>query len=227
MEHLYVDESGSMSHEHAKNFPYFIICTIRVKDCEQLKRIYKRFVSKYFKEIKSLDDGKMFQGKKFKELKGSSLNYEMKKNFVQYFCRSDVFEVYYIKVLNAKVKSKLYKNTARAFNFFYKLKLRFFLKNKSLPNEEYIIQFDNRNQKNDSRNSLEDYLNTELHLNEELTEEIHVKYFNSECNTLIQIADVFSNIFYSYCFHPNKYNSQIKNMKKSKVLKGVYKFPCY
>lgn len=216
-----------MSYEHANAFPYFVICTIRVKDIEKLKRIYKRFVSKYFEQLKKLDDGKMFDGNKFKELKGSSFDYEMKKNFVDYFCRGDIFEVYYIKVLNAKVKPKLYKNTARAFNFLYKLKLRFFLKRKHLPNDEYIIQFDNRNQKNDSKNSLEDYLNTELHLNEELTEEIHVKYFNSENNTLIQIADVFSNIFYSYCFHSEKYNSIIKKIKKSKMLKGIFEFPYY
>lgn len=227
MEHLYVDESGSMSHEYANAFPYFIICTIRVKDPDKLKKLYKRFVSKYFEDLKKLDDGKMFNENKFKELKGSSFDYEMKKNFVDYFCRNDFFEVYYIKVLNANVKPKLYKNTARAFNFLYKLKLRFFLKTKSLPNSEYIIQFDNRNQKNDSKNSLEDYLNTELHLNEELTEEIHVEYFNSECNTFIQIADVFSNIFYSYCFHPKKYNPLIKKIKKSKALKGIFKFPYY
>ena len=227
MEHLYVDESGSMSYEHSNAFPYFVICTVRVKDGEKLKRIYKRFVSKYFEQLKKLDDGKMFEGNKFKELKGSSFDYEMKKNFVEYFCRSNIFEVYYIKVLNSKVKPKLYKNTARAFNFLYKLKLRFFLKRKHIPNDEYIIQFDNRNQKNDSKNSLEDYLNAELHLNEELTEEIHVKYFNSENNTLIQIADVFSNIFYSYCFHSEKYNFLIKKMKKSKILKGVFEFPYY
>lgn len=216
-----------MSYEHANAFPYFIICTVRVKDGGKLKRIYKRFISKYFNDLKALDDGKMFDGNKFKELKGSSLDYEMKRKFVEYFCRSNIFEVYYIKVLNAKVKPKLYKNTSRAFNFLYKLKLSFFLKRKYLPNDEYIIQFDNRNQKNDSKNSLEDYLNAELHLNEELTEEIHVDYFNSENNTLIQIADVFSNIFYSYCFHSEKYNSIIKRMKKFKSLKGVFKFPYY
>ncbi len=225
MEHLYVDESGSMSYTHASAFPYFIICTVRVKDGIVLKRLYKRFVSKYYKELKELDDGKMFEGDRFKELKGSSFDYEMKKNFVEYFCRNDVFEVYYIKVSNAKVKPKLYKNTARAFNYFYKLKLRFFLKRKALPVDEYIIQFDNRNQKNDSKNSLEDYLNTELHLNEELTEEIQVQYFNSENNTFIQIADVFSNIFYSYCFQSKKYDSIMKKLKKSKIVKGVFKFP--
>ena len=81
-----------------------------------------------------------------------------------------------------------------------------------MPNDEYIIQFDNRNQKNESKKSLEDYLNAELHLNEELTEEIHVQYFNSENNSFIQIADVFSNICYSYCFQPEKYNPIIKKL---------------
>ncbi len=225
MEHLYVDESGSMSCEHADAFPYFVICTIKVNDVEKLKRVYKRFVSKYFEKLKTLDDGKMFCGSKFKELKGSCFDYEMKENFVNYFCRSNIFEVYYLKVLNSKVKPNLYKNTARAFNYLYKLKLIYFLKKKYLPNSEYIIQFDNRNQKNESKNSLEDYLNTELHLDEELTEEIHVNYFDSENNTYIQIADVFSNIFYSYCFNPEKYSDIIKKAQRAKVLKGVFKFP--
>lgn len=227
LEHLYVDESGSMSHEQANAFPYFLICTIRVKDSKKLKRRYKRFVAKYIDELKNLDNGKMFNGEHFKELKGSSFNFEMKEKFVDYFCRNDLFEIYYIQTINNRVKPNLYKNTARAFNFLYKLKLRYFLKTKHLPNDEYIIQFDNRNQKNESKNSLEDYLNAELHLNEELTEEIHVQYFNSENNSFIQIADVFSNICYSYCFQPEKYNPIIKKLFENEIIKGVFKFPIY
>ena len=226
MEHLYVDESGSMTHEHSGEFPYFVICSVRVKDTQKVKRMYKRFVSKYFNKLKELNkDDKMFDGDKFKELKGSSFDYDMKCNFVEYFCKSDLIEIYYIKVLNRDVKDKLYKNTARAFNFFYKLKLGFFLKYNLLPNDQYIINFDNRNQKNESKNSLEDYLNTELHLSEELTEEIHVGYFDSENNKLIQLADVFSNVFYSYCFNPKKYKKIIKDMKDSGCMKTVFEFP--
>ena len=51
MEHLYVDESGSMTHEHSGEFPYFVICSVRVKDTQKVKRMYKRFVSKYFNKV--------------------------------------------------------------------------------------------------------------------------------------------------------------------------------
>lgn len=46
MERLFIDESGSMTKEHAKAHPYFVIAIIRVKDINKLKRAYKRFVSK-------------------------------------------------------------------------------------------------------------------------------------------------------------------------------------
>ncbi len=214
-----------MSKDYADDFPYFIICTVRAKDPDKLKKLYKRFVAKNFKKLKEIDNGKMFDGNKFKELKGFSFNYEMKMNFISYFCRPDLLEIYYIKVLNKNLSSpKLYKNTARAFNYLYKLMLQCFLKKKLLPNDEYMIQFDNRNQKNESINSLEDYLNMTLHF-EGYTDEITIKYFNSENNCLIQIADVFSNIFYSYCINEKNYNEEIKKLKSKKVIKGIFQFP--
>lgn len=225
VEHLYVDESGSMTYEHSDSFKFFIIGTVRVKNIDKLKRKYKRFVSKYYENLKELNKGKMFTHGKFLELKGCELDFEMKKKFVEYFCDPELLEVIYIKIDNRMVKSHLYENTARAFNFVYQLMLMFCLKNGKLPKDSYHIQLDERNQKTECKASLEDYLNTQLYLANELTDKIEVEYFDSCNNKLIQIADVFANIYYSYCLHPQRYNELIKHINNKKCLKTIFKFP--
>ena len=233
MQYLYVDESGSMTTEHCDNFPYFIICSVKVKDPDALRKRYKRFVSKNYDRLKILDSERkkrhndnsaMFNGDTFKELKGSCFDFEMKKKFVNHFCKSDFIEIFYIKIDNSKIDSKLYKNTARAFNYVYKLMLVFFLKRKDLLNDDMIIQFDERNQRTECKASLEDYLNTELYLNNQ-SGEIKVNYFDSSNNKIIQIADVLSNVYYSYCCRPEKYQELIEIMKNQKCLHKIFTFP--
>lgn len=78
MEYLFIDESGSNTNQNVDQFPYFVICLIRIFDKEKLKKVLKRFISKYYNDLKNIDNGKMFKNNKFYELKGSSLNAEMK-----------------------------------------------------------------------------------------------------------------------------------------------------
>lgn len=226
MEYFYVDESGSMTRDFANQFPYFIICTIRVKNVTKLQRRYKRFVSKYYERLKTLGDGRMFENDKFKELKGCCFDIDMKKEFANYFCVENLFEVIYIRLSNQKVeKIHFYHNKARAFNYLYKLMLQYRLEHRLLPKDKYFIQIDERNQKTNSKASLEDYLNTELVLSHDLADGINVQYFDSCNNHLIQIADVFSNIFYSYSRHPENYSELIEQLKREGYIRSVFEFP--
>lgn len=119
MENLYIDESGSMTCEYCDKIPYFVIAIIRVKNKDKLKRVYKRFISKNIERLRELDTtNKMFTNNTFIELKGSCFDYQMKNKFIEYFCKNNYFEIFYIRIENKRITT-LYKNTARAFNYVF------------------------------------------------------------------------------------------------------------
>lgn len=227
MLNLYIDESGSMTCEFCKEFPYFVIAIIKVDNPEHLKRAYKIFVRENLSLLKENDrNSKMFNScGKFQELKGSVFNSELKHKFIDFFCRKKHFEVFYILVDNKAIEEKFYKNTARAFNYVIKLTLSTLIRKKFFKKGEvYNIQIDERNQKTGAKRSLEDYLNTQLQLDEDLTNEIHVTYFDSIKNKNIQIADVMSNLMYSQ-IKTKKYSEDFKKLREAGILKYIFEFP--
>lgn len=52
----------------------------------------------------------------------------------------------------------------------------------------------------------------------------NVKYFDSSQNKIIQIADVFANLYYSELLTGN-YSQDIHLMRKQNCLKFVFRFP--
>ncbi|MGN1208434.1 MAG: DUF3800 domain-containing protein, partial [Christensenellales bacterium] len=170
MINIYIDESGSMTNncEEYKQ-PFFVISLIKVTKADILKKNLKRFVSDNLKLLKSIDkQNKMFINGKFAELKGSAFNGALKRKFVEKIIKDKPFELYYIKLHNKKAKPELLINKARAFNFLLKLFFQHNLKNRNFENDEYFLQIDERNIKTQAKNTLEDYLNTELILSDEL-----------------------------------------------------------
>lgn len=227
MVNLYVDESGSMTCEFCKEFPFFIVAIVKVKNPNELKKAYKYFVKENFKLLNhNAKTSKMFDlSGKFLELKGNEFTADLKHKFVDFFCKKQYFEVFFILLDNAKIDKKLYKNTARAFNYVIKLTLATLIKKGFLDKgETYNIQIDERNQKTGAKKSLEDYLNTQLQLDEKLTNEIHVTYFDSTKNKNIQIADVMANLFFSQ-MRTQKYNDDFQKLKKAGIFKYVFEFP--
>lgn len=227
MINLYIDESGSMTtncEEYRQ--PFFIISIIKVKDEKVLRRNLKRFVSGNFKLLRKVDkSNKMFINGKFTELKGSALNGAIKETFVKEITKGDSFELFYIKILNSQLDKVFLENKARAFNFLLKLFFEYNLRNKRFSDGEYFLQIDERNIKTQSKNTLEDYLNTELILSDKLlSKPLFVKYFDSSNNKFIQVADVFSNLYYSHCL-TNKYGEIFDDLKKRKILKEIFIFP--
>lgn len=224
MEYLFIDESGSMSTKYINSYPYFVICIIHPINKDKLKIILKRFISKKINTwIK--EESKMVSNGKFKELKGSQLSYNEKIELGFYLIDNNYFEVYYINVINGKVMDRLYYNKARAFNYLLDESLYLNLKNGNLPNDDYFIQIDERNIKNGSIKSLEDYLATHFMIKDNLINSLIVEYFDSKDNILIQLADFFSNLYYSYLMHKSSYNELIMELRKKKIIKNEFIFP--
>ncbi len=212
MECLYIDESGTMTTDYCGDFPYFVISVVRVFNAKTLKRKIKRFISKHFEELKTVDkDNRMFKGDNFQELKGSALNKELKIKLAKYLMDTPgLFEVNIITIQNNKIKPETYDNTARAFNYFLDLFLTYKIHKNDYPKDEYLFQIDERNVKTDARRSLEDYLSIELCLKQELIDKVSVHYFDSCNNSLIQLSDFFANLYYSFLIRRENYETVIK-----------------
>lgn len=225
MEYLYIDESGSMTSQYSNINPYFVISIVRASNPRKLKNLHKRFVEKHMEELLALDtNSRMFKNGKFEELKGSMFTPELKRAFVSDFCRPDILEIFYIVVKNNAVSIGLYKNTARAFNYILKLALEHFIKTGCLTDDTYLIQLDERNERTETRHFLQNYLNTEFRMSGLLSHDINVNYYDSSKNRLIQIADVFANLYFSELM-TNAYSSELKTMETNGCLKKVFRFP--
>lgn len=161
---------------------------------------------------------------KFIEIKGSLLKPQDKINLTEFLCRNDYFEVLYIKVDNTKITKDLYENTARSFNYILSLALRHYLNKQILPKEDYHLYVDERNTNTKSIHSLEDYLNIQLGLELRMIKSLKVEYRESHCNSFIQIADFFSNLYYSH-LNSDKYNDIFKNNIIRKYFNCNFRFP--
>lgn len=225
MEHIYIDESGSMTVRYTRLWPYFVIALIRGQDPRKLRTLHSRFIRTHKKALMASDtENKMFQGERFLELKGSALTPDLKREFVSYFCRPGTMEIYYIVLDNAEIKAQTYDNTARAFNYVLKLALEHFIRSGALPDGPYLLQLDERNERTETKRFLKDYLNTELHTGGLLSANLEVQYFDSSQNRIIQLSDVLANLCYSQLLS-NVYGPEIDQMWNSGCLRQVFWFP--
>ena len=224
---IYIDESGSITNQFPDSQPYFVIALVHVKNREKLCRAYKRFVSSNEARLRELDHGsKMFRNGKFRELKGNQFDRQMKIDFVNYFARNHYFELYYIKFNNTELSDRFCQNTSRAFNYVMCQAMRYFFSKGYLIDEGCYLQLDERNEKTEAKTFLENYLNTQLIIEGIVDNEFTVLYFDSSNNQLVQIADVFSNLFYSH-LKTGAYEEQIHYLKKEGYLRCIYEFPSY
>lgn len=224
---MYIDESGSIHPTSGKLNRYFIIGIVIPKNPIKLKRVYKLFIRKNIDYLRKLDkDNKMFsEDGKFRELKGSSMDKKLKLDFINFFCRNNLFEVRYIVLDNNLLDQRFIKNKARTFNYLIKIFLINSLKKSYIKGKELFLQIDERNVKTESKYSLEDYLNQELILNDNMLENVQVKYFDSSQNYFIQIADVFSNIMYSDLITNGNYRKEIEKLQEEKYILPPFIFP--
>lgn len=225
MENIYIDESGSMTSRYNRSWPYFVISLVRGQNVRKLRTLYKRFIQDHLVALRASDtESRMFRDGCFRELKGSALTSDLKREFVSYFCRQGTMEIYYIVIDNAAVKAQTYHNTARAFNYLLKLALEYFIRGGFLPDDSYFLQLDERNERTETKRFLKDYLNTEFHTSCLLSSDLEVRYFDSSQNRIIQISDVLANLCYSQLLS-DAYRPEINQMWESGCLKQVFWFP--
>ena len=93
-----------------------------------------------------------------------------------------------------------------------------------LPNEDCRINLDNRNLKTGSRMQLDEYINTELAGESNYQGTMVTEYFDSKDNHLIQVADVFSNIFYASLFN-EELKKDIEELKSLGRIRYIFEFP--
>ncbi len=226
MEYLYIDESGSLTSEFAFIHPNFVMCVVRVKDITNLRKLLKRFIYENYQEIKEIDENnKIFKNGEFLEIKGSSLNSKLKKKLASFLCNGNVLEIYYIHVNNEEVTQHFYDDPSLIYNYILYLMLEKNLLNHNLPYDDYLIDVDNRNLKQISINSLEDYLNIELKLKKRLVRSINIEYYDSKDNLMVQVSDFFSNLYFSYLKNVELYQELMKELKENNYIKDIYYFP--
>jgi len=229
MNTFFVDESGSMTKNNlkCKSNQYFVICIIMVDNPDRVKRVLKRFIKKNLNNLKAIDKQQrmFYKDGRFKELKGSSLNKDMKLKLVDYLCQNHLFDVFYICVNNRTVEDVLYQNTARAFNYLLRLSIEFNSKNNLILKDINYLYIDERNVKTNSKATLNEYLNIELVIANHLQKTFIVSYCKSENNTLIQLADFFSNLYYSYIICGSAYDEIINKLRRNQYIKNEFIFP--
>lgn len=221
---IYIDESGSINNKLMNH--YFIITLIASDQSKSIKRSYKRFISSHYDQLEKLDlkHQKMFKSGEFKELKGSCFDRYMKQDFVRFFGSKNNFFLFYIVADNSKLKDIFCSNTSRAFNYLLKTALEYFIKNGYIASEHHVLQLDERNERTESKFFLEDYLNTELSITGINSGNFTVQYFDSANNSNIQIADVFSNLYYSH-LKTQAYKEELLFLREKGILKRIFRFP--
>ncbi|MGI5969759.1 MAG: DUF3800 domain-containing protein [Lachnospiraceae bacterium] len=233
---IYIDESGSINN-HNYLTPYFVIALVHVTDGEKLIRAYKRFVSSNYSRLQELDadkinpktgrvtkyGGRMFAKGSFRELKGVQFDREMKLRFVEFFSQKQYFDIYYIRIDNTKLTDIFCADTALTFNYAVRCAFECFIKNGLFLDENFYIQLDERNEKIEMKHFLENYLNAELMLGGITQGKFYASYYNSIGNKFIQIADVFSNLYYSE-LQTGQYTDVFSKLKKQGILKSIYDF---
>ena len=205
---------------------YFVICMIVTNNNKLLKKQYSRFISSNLSDIRKVDlhNNMFYSNGKFKELKGAYLSVDLKKKFIKYFCRNHLFDIYYICVQNRYVENIFYENKARAFNYLIRLSIELNTNNLNINKDINYLYVDERNVKTSTVATLGEYLNIELVTGKKVQKSFIVEYHQSEECKLIQIADVFSNIYYSYT-NGDVFNDDINYMRFNKYIKNEFNFP--
>lgn len=196
---VFIDESGSIPSKPNRTNKYFIITLLFVEN-KNISHVQKVFKRSRMKSIRNKD--KLLKIlKENKEIKGSEVNEKIKKIIYKDILNKcgEKFELGIIVLDCEKCKGSFRTVTSRTFNYLIKIYLqnefKINSKYRNLNSMDFII--DERNIATESKNTLQEYLNTELNLNDILSKkEIKIKYLDSKNHLLLQMADFISNTFY-------------------------------
>ena len=238
MELFCIDESGSINNSLYNPRSCFVIALVREKNKKCLQRRYRNFVKNNMSRLRELDlpllkdgkvvkeGGKMFLDGNFHELKGSQFDANMKRLFADTMAKDAPLELFYICLKNPYLTDAFCQNTARAFNYAIKLNFEYLFNSGLLPkDEDYVINIDERNERTGARNMLEEYLNTEFSTGGVCSGSFKVQYYDSANNKAVQIADVFSNLYYSNVITGGAYETVIESLRERGIIKNEFIFP--
>lgn len=224
---VFVDESGIVSKGKRDKQDYFIITLLFVKN-ERIDYVKKLF-KKYRLQVANKREDLKSDLKEKREIKGSVLSEKEKYHIYSKIidkCNDD-FELAVIVLDNKKATARFKSNSSRVFNYLIKQYLECYFKKFSKYKDLNSIYFviDERNVATKSTYTLEEYLNTELNLMHDFSEEeIKAEYSASQKYLLLQMADFISNTFYRK--YQKNINSNNIELLLTKTCKGkVFKFP--
>jgi len=194
---IYIDESGAITKNYMKhNQRYFIIAQVMTKNCKELHRCFKDA------RLKAIIDQPRLVKKleKTNEVKGSSLNEGRKAGIYEELLAlhqsNEDFEIGISVVDNTKMKPSFFENKARSFNYLLFTSIKWFKEISILGSatNHLSLLIDDQNVSPTSKSTLQDQLNTQFRMVDEVfNEEIRVSYYDSQHETLIQLADIVAN----------------------------------
>ena len=106
-----------------------------------------------------------------------------------------------------------------------KLCLEYNTNNRFIKKDINYFYIDERNVRTDTFSLLGEYLNTELVTAKSIQGTFIVEYCNSESKELIQVADVFSNIYYTYIKSGRLLDDKLSFMRDKNYIKSEFYFP--
>jgi len=194
---IYIDESGAITRNHKKhNQRYFVIAHVMTKDCKMLHKCFKVARQKAIinkpRLIKKLAQ--------CNEIKGSNLDEVIKsriyEDLVALHESNEDFEIGISVVDNTKMKGTFFENKARSFNYFLSTSIKWFQEVSllSYATGNISLLIDEQNVAPESKSTLQDQLNMQFRMMDDLfSEEIRVSYYDSQYESLIQLADIIAN----------------------------------
>ena len=224
---VFVDESGTIAKGECLKKDYFVIAMLTTNKSEFVKHVFKNSRMKVIKRHPELLESLRAK----KEIKGSELTEVQKRPIYEKLIEkcSEDFELGIIMLNNKTSMPRFRATSSRAFNYLMLRYLKCSFSKYSKYKNVHIMNFiiDERNVATGLKHTLQEYLNTELNLLNEISEnDFSVTYMDSKCSILLQLADFIANTFY----RANQKNDEnaIKNTELLRDVlcnKKLFRFP--
>lgn len=174
---LFFDESGNLG----KQDDYFVFSAFWTENPKRIKNLVKKYRVRL----------------KCKELKGAEMSPSTKIRVFKDIRKISDQSFGYLVIEKSKLEPRLLEDKNIAYNYC----LSFLVKEciiKNLNANKIVLNIDNKDIKTGSQNSFADYIKIKAFTKWGYTGKVEVKYWNSDKNLLIQIADLASNTVYQF-----------------------------
>lgn len=212
---LFIDESGSITTFRNPKHRYFVIGLLETADpynvIRQFRKAKKQYVSQY--PNCNLDISK--------EIKGSQMPYGMKKMIFERIAEKTDVKFHFKIIDNFNLYPNLASRPSLSFNYFIFLTVSNIkaLNRQSLSDDNLSLKIDDRNTALESVNSLEEYLKIKFVIENQIFNDIKVKYHESDKKDLIQLIDLYCNTIFRLANNP-------LNDKKNRTLLEICNTGC-